>query len=217
MTKQGKSSSSSAQATKKSTTKPAAKPVVAAPKPAPAAKPVVAAPKPAPSKTPEITPVLRPKPGYHFVVQRGVMTEERDEPTAAPTPELKYGAKPAPPGSGPARYFPPVAKPAAPKAAPVVAKPAAPKAAPKAAPVAAKPAAAPKPAETSAWGRVGSGAECYKRILMTPGSTLTEAQVHAAVSKEVGAAGAGPLGYVKWYRAWLIKHGHKPTCGNGGA
>jgi len=141
---------------------------------------------------------LAAKPGYHLVVQRGVLSEERDAPAPA-----------APPAKAPSltealRKASPAAPKAPPRPAPSPAKPTPP----------AKPAAsAPAPAT---WGRAGSGAECYKRLLMTLGSKLTEAQVHAAVVKELGAANAGPLSYVAWYKNWLRKHGFTPTCGNGG-
>jgi hypothetical protein len=136
---------------------------------------------------------------------------------------------PLPPGSGPARYFPETYPGAAPvKPAPVVTGPPAapppPTAAVKPLPAvkgAPKPGATPpakkvKPAVTDAlavgaWGKVGTQAEAYKRLLMTT-TGLTDEQIHATVTKELGAK-AGPLSYVKWYRAWLLKHGEHPGSG----
>jgi hypothetical protein len=116
---------------------------------------------------------------------------------------------PLPPGSGPARYFPETY----PGAAPVKPLPAV-KGAPK--PGATPPAKKVKPAVTDAlavgaWGKVGTQAEAYKRLLMTT-TGLTDEQIHATVTKELGAK-AGPLSYVKWYRAWLLKHGEHPGSG----
>jgi hypothetical protein len=181
------------------------------------------------------------KPGHHFVVQNGVLSEEPDDAATIavqvkgppkPVPEeLKSPARampaPAPAGAGPERYFPPLPGEGPAKPKPVKAVGPAPSPAQKqfeSAGAAVKPAPAPKPPKApkvpkvktpagpvAEWGKVGTQAECYKRLLMTS-TGLTDEQLHAAVTAELGEK-AGPLAYVKWYRAWLIKHGHHP--GNG--
>jgi hypothetical protein len=74
-------------------------------------------------------------------------------------------------------------------------------------PVTAKPVTAKKPASpTTQYGRVGTTAESYKRLILT-NADADDAAIHAAVTAELGAAKAGPKSYVGWYRNWLKKHG----------
>jgi hypothetical protein len=61
---------------------------------------------------------------------------------------------------------------------------------------------------TSRWGRPGSVAELYKRLIMD--ARLNNEEVHAAVVAQLGKQKAGPPTYAAWYRNWLKKHGHKP-------
>jgi hypothetical protein len=61
---------------------------------------------------------------------------------------------------------------------------------------------------TTQWGRVGTAAECYKRLLTSVTYTTPDAEIHAQVTAEIGAGKAGPLSYVGWYRNWLLKRGH---------
>lgn len=61
------------------------------------------------------------------------------------------------------------------------------------------------------WGRAGSTAEAYKRIIMAEPRGTSNAKIHARVVKELGAKKAGPLSYVAWYRSWLVRHGY-PTA-----
>jgi hypothetical protein len=72
---------------------------------------------------------------------------------------------------------------------------------------------APRPVKrptspTTQWGRVGTAAECYKRLLTSLTYTTPDAEIHAQVAAEIGAGKAGPLSYVGWYRNWLLKRGH---------
>ncbi len=146
---------------------------------------------------------LTAAPGYHLVVVKGVLDQEADPPAAPPPkaePTLSQQLKKAEP----------------PK--PVVAPKAA--AAPKAVASAPKSDVVVPPksvSATSEYGRVGSGAEAYRRILMLPvdGKPMTEAEVHARVIKELGVTNAGPLSYVKWYRNQLLKGGRRPAHGSG--
>lgn len=62
--------------------------------------------------------------------------------------------------------------------------------------------------EKSRWGRVGSVAELYKRLIMD--ARLNDEQTHAAVVAELGKKKAGPPSYAAWYRSWLKRHGHTP-------
>jgi hypothetical protein len=63
------------------------------------------------------------------------------------------------------------------------------------------------PAKTT-WGKPGSQAEAYKRIIMS--GVDDDLEVHELVVKELGKGKAGPVAYAHWYRNWLLKHGHKP-------
>ena len=60
----------------------------------------------------------------------------------------------------------------------------------------------------AAWGRRGSAAEAYKRIIMS--GVDDDLEVHELVVKELGKGKAGPAAYAHWYRNWLTKRGHKP-------
>ena len=63
----------------------------------------------------------------------------------------------------------------------------------------------------SPWGTPGTAAELTRRLIMAgPG---TNAEIHAAVVHQLGAAAAGPLKNVAWYRNWLKRHGHNPPAG----
>ena len=80
-----------------------------------------------------------------------------------------------------------------------------------AAPAESKEVKAPRhvPAAKAEWGRVGTAAEAYKRLIMTAtdGET-TAAQIFQAVLNELGPAKAGKPSYVGWYRNALLKDGH---------
>lgn len=68
------------------------------------------------------------------------------------------------------------------------------------------------PAGRSEWGKVGTAAEAFRRIIMTNaaadgGEALTDAQIFAKVLGELGPDRAGRPEHVGWYRCQLRKQG----------
>lgn len=83
------------------------------------------------------------------------------------------------------------------------------KAAVKAASKAAAKADKAETAPMSKYGRVGTPAEMYKRVIM---AGLSNAEAHAAVAKDLGPAAAGPASNAPWYRWWLKKEKFNPPA-----
>lgn len=63
----------------------------------------------------------------------------------------------------------------------------------------------------SQYGRVGTAAEMYKRVIM---GGLSNAEAHAAVAKALGPKAAGPAANAPWYRWWLKTNGFKNVPGS---
>lgn len=63
----------------------------------------------------------------------------------------------------------------------------------------------------SEYGRVGTAAELYKRLIMQGASNE---DAHKKVTKELGAKAAGTAAYPGWYRCYLRSHGFKNVPDN---
>jgi hypothetical protein len=55
------------------------------------------------------------------------------------------------------------------------------------------------------YGRIGTAAELYKRLIMEHG--MNNEQAHAEVESQLGKKAAGGANYPGWYRTWLNGHG----------
>jgi len=79
----------------------------------------------------------------------------------------------------------------------------------------------PKRAETAReagvgfgdYGRVGTAAELYKRLIMEHVPVLSNDAVREEVARQLGPAAAGPRTNAAWYRNWLKRNGHRPPAG----
>lgn len=63
------------------------------------------------------------------------------------------------------------------------------------------------------YGRVGTAAELYKRLIMEHVPVLSNEAVREEVARRLGEAAAGPRTNAAWYRNWLKRNGHRPPAG----